>query len=423
MQWPSNRLEIATTVLVALSTFALLFSIALCQMLLAAALLTFLLSRQPVEFPAHLGWPLLAFIAWTLLSILFSQDPLSGLLYLRKVFLFFILVLVYNAYRHHRHLWLALKGIIIAGAVAALYGIGQFIYAYLNLKRQGRPFYENYVLHQASGFMSHWLTFSGQLMMVLLLTVSLLLFCRSIRFRLLWWLCAVAMSLGILAAFTRGIWLATLAGIVYLLARFQRRLLWLLPVAVLLLYLISPSWLEKRFQSIADLQTDSSNLSRPVMLRTGWEMIRAHPWFGVGPGRVEVEFLLYKPSSLPLPKAWYGHLHNSYIQFAAERGIPCLMIWLWILFEVFRVNLSLARKPYGEAQALGHAGIAITLGIMVSGLFEFNVGDSEILMLYLFVIASSYAWVRLEQESWKVPEKKWAETNEFGLVNQPGLET
>src|SRR3990170_4340803 len=121
LQWPSSRLEIATTILVALSTVALLFSIALCQMLLGAALLTFLLSRQPVEFPARLGWPLVAFAAWTMLSIMFSRDPLSGLSYLRKLFLFFILVLVYNAYRDRRHLWLALKGVILAGTIAALY--------------------------------------------------------------------------------------------------------------------------------------------------------------------------------------------------------------------------------------------------------------------------------------------------------------
>ena len=149
-------------------------------------------------------------------------------------------MLVYNAYRDRRHLWLVLKGVIVAGTIAALYGVGQFAYAYLALKRQGLPFYENYVLHQASGFMSHWLTFGGQLMMVLLLAVSLLFFCRSIRAQPVWWLCAGAISLGILAAFTRGIWLGAIVGVVYLLARFQRRLLWLLPAVALLLYLVSP---------------------------------------------------------------------------------------------------------------------------------------------------------------------------------------
>ena len=409
LQWPSSRLEIATTILVALSTVALLFSIALCQMLLGAALLTFLLSRQPVAFPARLGWPLVAFAAWTMLAIIFSSDPLSGLAYLRKFFLFFILVLVYNAYRDRRHLWLVLQAVIAAGTIVALYGVGQFANAYMNLKRQGRPFYENYVLHQASGFMSHWLTFAAQLMMVLLVIASLLFFCRSVRIHPAWWFCAVVIGLGILAAFTRGIWLGTFVGIVYLLARFQRRLLWLLPLVALLLYLLSPAWLERRVQSMLDLKTDSSNESRPVMLRTGWEMIRAHPWFGVGPGRVEVEFLWYKPASVPLPKAWYGHLHNNYAQLAAERGIPCLMIWLWFLLEVLRANLSLAREPAERARALGHAGVAITLGTMVSGLFEFNFGDSEVLMLYLFLIATSYAWARLERPS-ETFEKKAAET-------------
>ncbi|MBI4478651.1 MAG: O-antigen ligase family protein [Acidobacteria bacterium] len=409
LEKPHSRLEAATVLLTTLTAIAILFSIAVSQIFLGAALLALFLSRRPLEFPARLGWPLVAFAAWTLLSILFSHDPLSGLTYLRKFFIFFILVLVYNAYRDRRQLWLVLQGIIAAGTIAALYGVGQFAYAYLNLQRQGQPFYENYVLHQASGFMSHWLTFAAQLMMVLLVIVALLFFSRSVRTHPAGWFCAVVISLGILVAFTRGIWLGTFVGVVYLLARFQRRLLWLLPVAALLLYLVSPAWLERRAQSMLNLKTDSSNQSRPVMLRTGWEMIRAHPWFGVGPGRVEVEFLWYKPASLPLPKAWYGHLHNNYAQLAAERGIPCLMIWLWFLLEVLSTNLSLAREPAESARALGHAGVAITLGTMVSGLFEFNFGDSEVLMLYLFLIATSYAWARLERPS-EAFEKKAVET-------------
>ena len=42
------------------------------------------------------------------------------------------------------------------------------------------------------------------------------------------------------------------------------------------------------------------------------------------------------------------------------------------------------------------AAIAISIGLMVAGLFEFNLGDSEIMMPYLFLIAAGFAWTRLE---------------------------
>ena len=53
-------------------------------------------------------------------------------------------------------------------------------------------------------------------------------------------------------------------------------------------------------------------------------MIRAHPILGLGPEQVGKVFLAYVPPDIlsPLPKGWYGHLHNIYLQFAAERGLP-----------------------------------------------------------------------------------------------------
>ncbi|MGH9785938.1 MAG: hypothetical protein ACRD88_17340, partial [Terriglobia bacterium] len=39
------------------------------------------------------------------------------------------------------------------------------------------------------------------------------------------------------------------------------------------------------------------------------------------------------------------------------------------------------------------------IGLMVSGLFEFNLGDSEVLTLYLALTAVPFAWARIEQEA------------------------
>ena len=396
----SDRLETATGVLTGLATCAVLFSIAASQILLGAALLALLLSRRRIRFPARLGLALLAFLTWTILSLAFSRDLWAGLPHLRKLFVFLALVVAYNAYREPRQIWRIAQGIALGGVLSALYGLAQFVLDYWRLREQGLPFYENYVVHQITGFMSHWMTFSGQLMMVLLLVVSGALFGGlSRRMRLGAWLCAAVVTLALLAAFTRGVWLGAFAGVAYLLARSKRRLLWLLPVALLLLYFASPSWLQRRSQSIFDLGTDTSNQSRVVMFWTGMRMIAAHPWLGVGPEQVGAEFLRYKPAGMPLPRAWYGHLHNNFLQLAAERGIPCLLFWLWMIFEVFYASLSLARSPGGEARTLGHSVIAITIGLMISGLFEFNFGDSEVVMLYLFLAAVPFAWVRLGQQA------------------------
>jgi O-antigen ligase len=167
------------------------------------------------------------------------------------------------------------------------------------------------------------------------------------------------------------------------------------PAAALALYLLAPRPLQQRERSIFDVQADSSIRARIVMLHTGLAMIAAHPVFGVGPERVGPRFMDYKPPTLELPPGWYGHLHNDYLQIAAERGIPCLVIFLWLFIEVIREGYLLGRNPDLATRSMGHAEVAVTVGLMIAGLFEFNFGDSEVLMLYLFLIAAAVAFSRL----------------------------
>ncbi len=65
----------------------------------------------------------------------------------------------------------------------------------------------------------------------------------------------------------------------------------------------------------------------------GWQMIKAHPLLGVGPEQVGPEHLEYLPpgTRLPLPSGYYGHLHNIYIHYAAERGVPAMLALMWLI--------------------------------------------------------------------------------------------
>ncbi len=392
----AGRLETAAALLAGLSAVAVLFSIAASQILLGAALLTLLLSRRLLFFPPQLGWPLLAFGGWTLLATAFSSDPAAGLPQVRKLFVLTLVLVICNAFQKHAQLWHTIQGVLIGGTVAAGYGLVQFAQDYWRIQREGLPFYDAYVVHQITGFMSHWMTFSGELMLVSALLVSLLLFGDGSLSRLWGWFGVGVMALALLAAFTRGIWLATLLGLTYLVYSYRKWIVLLVPAGVLLMFLLSPSWLQHREESILQPTTDSSSMSRIVMARTGLAMIAAHPILGLGPERVAAEFPRYAPQTA-LPAAWYGHLHNTFLQLAAERGIPCLLILLWLFINVLRDGKRRALEADHRLRALGAAAVASTIALMVGGLFEYNFGDSEVLMLYLFVISLPFAWERCRQ--------------------------
>ena len=134
-------------------------------------------------------------------------------------------------------------------------------------------------------------------------------------------------------------------------------------------------------------------------------MVEAHPWFGLGPEQIRTQFDRYVPADVrrPLPNGFYGHLHNIYVQYAAERGIPALLFMLCLIgmagFDFLRA-IWRARQTRSLEIATLHGGVAVIIGILVGGCFEYNLGDSEVLMMFLSVLALGYAAVKSLDLQW-----------------------
>jgi O-antigen ligase len=245
--------------------------------------------------------------------------------------------------------------------------------------------------------MSHWMTFGGEEMFTLLMLAAFLLFgCMARRRAWLWTLCAALLGLALLLGFTRGVWLASAAAGVYLIWFRKRLLIAALPVALLVIYAAAPASVRERFTSFLHPRDVDSNQHRFVTWRTGLEMIRAHPWFGLGPEEVKLQFERYVPPDIPrpLPAGWYGHLHNIYLHYAAERGIPTMLMLLWLLGQILYDCLRrVVRLPPGRSDLkfVLHGAVAVVIATMVAGFFELNLGDSEVLTMFLVVVGCAYA--------------------------------
>src|SRR5574340_407304 len=124
-------------------------------------------------------------------------------------------------------------------------------------------------------------------------------------------------------------------------------------------------------------------------------MVKQHPWLGLGPERVKARFNEFVPAEVPrpLPSDWYGHLHNIYVHYAAERGIPALLVLLWWLGRMLFDFIAAARRlPPGrdDLKMALHAAAAAVVAVMVEGVFELNLGDSEVLTMFLAITACGY---------------------------------
>ena len=377
-----------------LSAAAVVVSIAVCQIFLGLAVIALIASDTPLRFPPVKA-PLFAFLGWTVVSLLASGHPGAGLPQIRKFFVFTVLLAASSLLLEARQArWLA-GAWGLAATVSALLSLVQFARKVELARARRQDFYEFYVRERITGFLSHWMTFSEVGMLVLLVVVSYLFFAPglSTRIKFLCWLCTGALLASLVVSFTRSIWLATAAAGGYLVWQWRKKLLLAAPVAVVLALAVSPAVVKKRVRSMLSAQSDSSTSARMIMWRTGWRMIQARPLVGLGPERVRPEFSRFQPADVgELPPAFYGHLHNLYIHYAAERGVPAVLALLWLLGRILRDHRrALGRAPEDENRFILHAVIATTIGILLGAMFEVNLGDSEVLTVFLTLVSLGYA--------------------------------
>ena len=376
------------------SAVSILFSIAVSQSLLALALAALLISGRTLRFPP-LRTPLAFFFLITLAAVVASGHPQAGLPQIRKFYVFAILLVIYSTFEtvgQVQTLILSWAGI---GFLSALRGLVQFLH-----RRQEANTYEFLVDGRITGFMSHWMTFGGEEMVVLLMLAALVLFSGRRAVKLAGWPVLCGLCAAVTLGMTRSIFLLGVpAGLTYLLWR-RRRILIFAAVAVLLAAaILAPHVVRERaisaFRPHADLESSSH---RAVCRAVGWEMVKAHPWLGLGPEQIAPQFDRYVPANIPrpLPRGWYGHLHNIYLQYAAERGVFGLLAILWLIGKAAIDFLKYLRRPTldPEVKAILHGAIAVTIAILAEGFFEYNLGDSEVLTMFLSVVACGYVAVR-----------------------------
>ncbi len=397
-----QRLYLAAQGCMLLSAAWVVLSIAVCQIFLGLALIALIGSNARLRLPP-VKWPLAAFLAWTLVSMAASADPASGLPQIRKIFVYTVLLVTSSVLLEAKHaLWLA-GGWFAAAALSALRSLVQFWQKVEGARARGEDFYQFYEGERITGFLSHWMTFSGVGMMVLLVLLSVLFFAPGLGRRARWfgWLAASLLVASLLVSFTRGIWLATAAAAVYLVWQRRKRLLWAAPVMAAVAVAAAPGALKRRVESIVRNRSDRSVNARIIMWRTGWRMIQAHPLVGVGPEQVGPQFRRYLPADVTvLPPAFYGHLHSLYIHYAAERGLPAVAAILWLLGRILWDHLgALRRGMRAENRFIAQAAVAVVIALAVEGVFELNLGDSEVLTVFLTVVSLGYAAIGREQEA------------------------
>jgi O-antigen ligase len=354
---------------------ALQMSIFAAHVLLAATLVCWALllvrERERPQAPAFFV-PLLAYAAWTLVATLFSFNFSVSLVDDKQLVLFLIVPAVYQIARGDRAATV-IDIIVSVGAASAAVGIIQ--YGVLHFDALDR---------RPHGVLSHYMTYSGILMLVICAAVARLVFgCRDRT-----WPAVVMPALVVALALTstRGAWIGACAGVAVLFALKNVRLIALVPIAVVVVLALTPQSITARMTSVFDLQ-DPTIRDRVAMMRTGAAIIGDQPVTGIGPDMVSRMYVEYRDALAV--NATNPHLHNVPLQIAAERGLPALALWLWFVGALVRSTWRQFRT--GGDRVLAAGALGAVAAMLAAGMFEYNFGDSEFLMLFLVLVTLPFA--------------------------------
>ncbi|HUE84554.1 MAG TPA: O-antigen ligase family protein [Vicinamibacterales bacterium] len=373
-QAPRDRLDLIGLASLLGLVAAVQLSIAVAQIFLTVAALCWftghVVRRERLEAPAFF-WPLVGYAALTLLAAGYSGDPVASVIDSKQLVLFLLVPVVFEFARGARARTV-LTVIITIGALSALVGLVQ--YAILNYGSDRR----------LQGTLSHWMTYSGTLMLVICAATGRLLFDPRDR----GWAAVVmpALVAALMLSFTRSAMVGAAAGVGVLLLLRDFRLVGLLPIVAAVVIAVSPAPLTDRIYSAFDMN-DPTSRDRVAMLEAGAAMIKDHPLTGVGPEMVGRAYPHYRVATAV--QEHNLHLHNVPMQIAAERGLPALAMWIWfVVAAVMGLRPLLDRSRHRALAAVAMGAVA---AMLTAGMFEYNFGDSEFLMLFLILLTLPFA--------------------------------
>jgi O-antigen ligase len=132
------------------------------------------------------------------------------------------------------------------------------------------------------------------------------------------------------------------------------------------------------------LNDDSSSL-RLQVARVGLSRLLVHPLFGHGMDAVKQHW-----AEWGFPGNVMIHLHSTPLQLAFDRGLPALLLWLWIMvaFWLVAARAERATRDSGDTNRhgvlLGATG-AIA-GFFVSSLVNYNFGAGIVALVFWWLM-------------------------------------
>ena len=307
--------------------------------------------------------PIVVFILAIIIATVTSLDPMGSFrdlaIHLSALGLLFIMV---NSVNSKNELNVMLTAFVFTATLVALYGIYQYLVGVeLDPAWVDKAINPDITIRVFSVFGNPNILAEYLIMSI---PVSVALFWNSKRLikKLIFLLTSMILVGTLVLTISRGGWIGFAFGIfVFMFLVEQRLLLLCIPAGVLSVFVL-PQSIINRIQTIGNL-TDSSNAWRITTWQVTTDIIRDHWVAGVGFGYIPFK----KTFETYIRTMSTSHAHNTYLEIAAELGIVGIMLFIILIFVIYKYAIINSKKSKDKYIKIITAGL---LGGIASLLFQ-----------------------------------------------------
>lgn len=363
-------------------------------LLIAAFVSKKIMKREHGVTKTAINAPLLFFFVLTCISIIHSinyPDSLKGGIFRLLEYILLLLIIV-EELKDKNHLNKIILSITIGILLSSLDALWQVA--------TGKDFMRGYAPVVNIGLVRATASFKDSNLLGIYLSafmpilLGLTLYYFTNKKRILFILVTFIALVGIILTYSRPTLLAMYLVLLFLgIAKRNRILIGLL----ILFMIISPFIIPKSVKNWAkEVEYNPlrfmCNDDRIAVYRNSLNMIKAHPFIGLGPNTYMKNYKKYKefPEYRNIVTLDYMYAHNMYLQMAAEIGLIGLTIFIWLLFALLAEMRNIYRSLndyYLKVVILSLS--ACVMAFLVNGLTESSLYYSRVAMIFWYLAGIS----------------------------------
>ncbi|MDR7871275.1 MAG: O-antigen ligase family protein [Tissierellaceae bacterium] len=339
--------------------------------------------------------PIILYLIIIVLSTITSINPVGSLrdLALHMGGLSFLFVMI-NTVKEKKDFNTIVTVLVFSATLVALYGLYQYVVgveieaAWVDMEANPGMTTRVYSVFNNPNILAEYLE------MIIPLSVALFWYSKKLSKKVIFLGTTLIMVLALVLTQSRGGWLGfAFSALIFIILIEKRLLLTLIPISIAGVFLL-PDSIINRILSIGNL-SDSSNAYRITMWGITLDIIRDYWVAGVGFGHQPFK-QTFETYIRTMPTF---HAHNTYLETAAEMGIPGLIAFLLFLFVSFKYGVKYLVKQDDKYIKVMAAGVLAGLGaVLFHGLVENILYLPKIIITFWIMVSLILTLLRIKEK-------------------------